>query len=351
MKGIAGIFLPVVNVMTASGILKGLIVIAAAVGLLDAAGHTYTILYAMADSVFFFLPMILACTAAKQFGTNIYTALVLGAIMLYPPLTALMDAEKGVLLFGLPVTPVVYSYSVIPVILAAGLQYYIEKLCSRFIPQIVRDMLTPLFVILIAGSAVLLLLGPVGKFIGDVLADGYRYLYSFGPAAAGFCIGALIQVMVIFGLQWGIVPIALQNIALYGTDTMLAFFAPAVFAQIGSALAVFLKTKDGRYRANILTGVVAALFGVTEPILFGVTLPLKKPLAAVCIAGGIGGAIIGLTGGAAMAFAFPSIITLPVFMGTGFAALLGACGIALALSFTMTLLFRFDLEQVTKSKE
>jgi PTS system beta-glucosides-specific IIC component len=342
IETLSGIFLPIVNLLSAAGILKGIVIALSTAGVLSPADTTYTFLYAMGDGLFYFLPVVLAATAAKKFGANVYTALVIGGILLYPSLTDLFEAGRTLSLAGVPLIPVRYPYSVIPIIFAAALQSFLEKGCGKVFPALVKEFLTPLFTTVITVSAVFFVLGPAGKLIGDALAAGYSAVYTMSRIAAGFFVGGLIQVMVIFGFHWGLIPIAMNNIAVNGSDTLLAFFAPPVFAQAGAAFGVFCKTKNRALKTSALSAVVSALFGITEPALFGVTMPLKKPFIAVCIAGALGGALAAYSRAAAMAFAFPSMLTMPVFIGNGFGLLLFSCLFSLLLAFILTLVFKFD---------
>ncbi|KAJ51418.1 phosphotransferase system glucose/maltose/N-acetylglucosamine-specific IIC component [Clostridium tetanomorphum] len=161
--------------------------------------------------------------------------------------------------------------------------------------------------------------------------------------------GFLIQIMVIFGFHWSLVPLAINNIALYGYDTILALMGPAAFAQAGAAFAVYLKTNNRNLKTVSLSATISAIFGVTEPALFGVNLPLKKPMIFVCIGGAIGGGIAGATGASAISFAFPGLATLPVFLGKGFIGFVLACTVGLIISFLLTFSIKFE-DQPIKNK-
>ncbi len=343
IDGISGIFMPIVNQLSGTGILKGILALVLVSGVMAKESDNYQVLHAMADGIYYFLPLLLAFTAAKQFGANPFTAVVIGCVLLYPALMQAVDA--GSLQFiGLPVTKVNYTYSVFPIIMAVGLQKYVEQGVYRILPKLLKDFLTPLLCIVAVSAASLLVLGPAGKYVGDLLAKGYNFVYELSPIAAGTVLGGVIQIFVIFGFQWSLVPIALTNISLTGRDTILCFFAPPVFAQAGAAMAVFLKSKDKAFKATIVSAAVSAVFGVTEPAMYGVNLPLKKPMAAVCISGAVGGAIAGMAGASAGSFAFPGIATMPVFIGKGFGMLLLACGVSMVLAFVLTLLMPFDAD-------
>lgn len=344
IDGISGIFLPVVNLLSAAGILKGTLVILTGSGLLLDTGGTYLILNAMADSLFYFLPVILAVTSAKKFGTDPYLAAVIGGVLLYPDLAAAFQNGAVVSFVGFPVRAVTYRSSVIPIIMAVGLLRYVKGFLDQVIPDLVKGFLTPLLSIVLVGLSTLFLFGPIGAVTGDLLAAGYESVYRISPVLSGAVLGALIQVMVIFGVHWSFFLVAMNNIALKGEDTILALLGPAVFAQVGAALAVFVKSRDKSFRSLCLSSALSACFGVTEPVMFGVNLPLGKPMIAVCIGGGIGGALAGWSGARAAAFAFPSIATLPIFFGKGFGIYMLSCLAALLAAFFITLAFRFEAD-------
>ncbi|MDF2542961.1 MAG: protein-L-isoaspartate O-methyltransferase [Herbinix sp.] len=216
-----------------------------------------------------------------------------------------------------------------------------ERPLERYLPQILKGFLKPLLSIVIVLPVTFLVFGPVGSFIGNSLANAYSYAYHFSPILAGFCLGLAIQPMVIFGLQWGIMPVIISNFALYGFDTILPFYGPPVMGQAGAAFAVSLLTKNKRMKSIATSGVITAFLGATEPILFGVTVPLKRPLLAACIAGGIGSGIIGTSHATATAFAFPAITTLVVYFGDGFWTYVIANILAFIIGFILTLIFKF----------
>ncbi|MGL5436419.1 MAG: PTS transporter subunit EIIC [Lachnospiraceae bacterium] len=351
IDGISGIFLPIVNLLSAAGILKGILAILTAASLLSDTGETYMVLNAMADSLFYFLPMILAFTSARKFGPNPFTAIVIGGILLYPTLTAVFEAGIGINFAGLPMKAVTYHSSVVPIILAVGLLKYVEQFAYKLLPDMVKGFLTPLICIVVVGLATLFVFGPIGTVIGDVLAAGYEFVYGFSPVIAGAILGASIQLMVIFGFHWSFILIGMNNISVKGSDTVLALMGPAVFAQAGAALAVCLKSKDKRFQSICVSAALSACFGITEPAMFGVNLPLKKPMIAVCIGGGIGGALAGFSGAQAMTFAFPSLAALPIFLGEGFGLYVISCVVGFGVAFITALILRFEAEPEPEEKE
>ncbi|MCL2388613.1 MAG: PTS transporter subunit EIIC [Defluviitaleaceae bacterium] len=350
IDGISQIFMPIVGLLSAAGILTGIVTVLLTTSVLSADSDTHLVLNAMARSLFYFMPMMLAFTAAKKFGANPFTAVVIAGVLLYPSLNSVLEAGTTVRFLGIPLLGVTYNASIIPMILSAWLLSYVEKIFDKILPEIVRGFLTPLLSILIVGTVTLFVFGPVGAVIGDVLALGYGFLFDFSPIVAGLVLGAVIQLMVIFGFHWAIILIGMNNIALNGYDTVLALIAAAVFAQAGAAVAVMLKSKDKKFRGVCASAALSALFGVTEPAMFGVNLPRRKPVFAVCVGGGIGGAIAGFSGVQATAFAFPSIVALPVFLGDGFLLFLVSCAAGFLAAMVVTLLLKFDVD-VTSDEE
>lgn len=344
IDGISGIFLPIVNLLSAAGILKGVIAVLTAMAILPLESDTYLVLNAMADSLFYFLPVFLAFTAARKFGTNPFTAVVIAGALLHPSLTMVMEAGKTVNFLGIPLRGVTYHSSVIPIILGSGMLVFVERFLNKILPDVIKVFLTPLLSVLLVGFVTLFAFGPVGTVVGDVLAAGYELVYGLSPVVAGLLLGIVIQPMVIFGFHWSFILIGMNNIAVSGHDTVLALMGPAVFAQAGAALAVMFKSKDKTFRSICASAALSALFGITEPAMFGVNLPRKKPMVAVCVGGGFGGGVAGLSGAQAMSFAFPSLAALPVFFGSGFALYLVSCLIGFTVAFLLTMLLKFDAE-------
>lgn len=348
IDGISGIFLPIVNILSAAGIMKGLLAGAVALELISKTEGTYTVLNAMADSLFHYLPLLLAFTAARKFGANPFTAVVIGGVMLYPSLTTLFANNEVIEFMGMSIKPVNYPASAIPIILAVGLLVYVERFCVKILPEVIRGFFTPLISVIVVSSVTLLVFGPMGALAGDALADGYRTVYNLSSVGAGMVLGAIIQPMVIFGLHWSLVPLAINNISTGGSDTILALMGPAAFAQAGAALAVFIKAKDKQFRTLSLSASISALFGVTEPAMFGVNLPLRKPMIIVCCAGSIGSGMVGMFGSSAISFAFPGLATLPAYLGDGFGGFLIACTTGFLIALIATLCVKLGPEPVVE---
>lgn len=314
---ISSIFAPLLGVMAGAGILKGLLLIASNFGWLQNTETTYTILYAVADSLFYFLPVLLAVTTARKFGGNMFTAMTIAGALLYPSIIELKAAGTATTFFGIPVVMMSYSSTVIPIILSVIVMSKLEKFCNRVIHESVKNFLTPLISLVVMLPLTLIVFGPLGVYVGNAIADGLLAAFAFSPLIAGAILGASWQLLVIFGVHWGLIPVFINNIAVYGKDGIKPAASASVFAQTGAALGVMLRTKNKKLKALAGSATLSALFGITEPAVYGVTLPLKRPFIAGLIGGAVGGAIIGQAGTQAFASGAPGLLTLPIFYGPG----------------------------------
>lgn len=342
---ISSIFAPLLGVMAGAGILKGLLLIATNFGWLDPASTTYIILAAAADSLFYFLPLLLAVTTARKFEANVFTALTIAGALLYPSIITLRTDGVETDFFGIPVTLMSYSSTVIPIILAVIAMSKLEKVCNRFIHDSVKNFLTPLISLVIILPLTLIVFGPIGVNLGNAIADGLVAVFSWSPLLAGAILGASWQLLVIFGVHWGLIPVFINNVAVYGRDGIKPATTASVFAQTGAAFGVFLKTKNKKLKALAGSTTVTALFGITEPAVYGVTLRLKRPFIAGIIGGAVGGAIIGQAGTEAFASGAPGLLTLPIFYGPGgqgFPGLILGIVVAFVVSAVLTYILGFE---------
>lgn len=341
---ISSIFAPLLGVMAGAGILKGLLLIADNFGWLPKTSSTYIILFGAADSLFYFLPVLLAVTTARKFGGNIFTAMTIAGALLLPSVTALNGAETDVTFFGIPVVMMSYSSTVIPIILAVIVMSKLEKFFNRVIHESVKNFLTPMISLAVMVPLTLLVFGPFGVYVGNGIADALLAAFSFSPLIAGAILGAGWQLLVIFGVHWGLVPVFINNIAVYGRDGIKPAATASVFAQTGAAFGVMLKTKNKKLKTLAGSATLSAVFGITEPAVYGVTLPLKRPFIAGIIGGAVGGAIIGQGGTQAFASGAPGLLTLPIFYGPGgqgFPALIIGIVASFVISATLTYILGF----------
>ncbi|MEK5235997.1 beta-glucoside-specific PTS transporter subunit IIABC [Paenibacillus sp. FSL L8-0470] len=339
---ISSIFSPILGALAGAGILKGLLALILSLEWINAASGTYLVLNAASDSVFYFLPVFLAVTAARKFKANQFVSIAVAGALVYPAVITAVSAPDPLSFLGIPVVLINYSSSVIPIILAVWVQSYIEKWFRSFIHESVRNILVPMFALLIVIPLTFLAFGPVGSLISDGLASGYTWLYNLSPLVAGAIAGAFWQVFVIFGVHWGFVPVMLSNIATLGYDTMLPILTAAVLSQAGAVFGVFLRSKNPQLKALSGSSTLAAVFGITEPTIYGVTLKLKKPFIYACISGAIGGAIIAIGGAKAISFSLPGLLALPTYFGDGFSWVIIGIVVAFVLAIILVYVFGFD---------
>ena len=306
---------------------------------------TYIILNALADAIFYFMPIMLGYTSAKIFKTNEIIAMVIGATLCYPAFVNFMTGDSEVSLFGLTLTKASYTSSVIPIIIAVWVLSYVEKYLKKFIPEVLKIIMVPTLSLLIILPATLFLFGPIGIYIGNSINFLYKFIYEFSPGLCGAFIGGLWCVLVIFGAHRALVPIGINDVAKTGRQNILAFAGAANFSQAGAALGVFFKTKNKDLKTISMSATITALFGITEPAIYGANLRLKKPMICAVICGAVGGAIMGIGGAFGNAFANQGILTIPVYaeVGTrGFVSYLIGISIAFFGSALLTYIVGFD---------
>lgn len=369
---ISGIFAPVLGPLCAVGILKGLLIMASTFGWVSTSSTTYMILFGAADAFFMFLPMLLAVTTARKFGTNPMTAIALAGGLLYTQLgtfgfqvdgepvrmslLAWMQGGHPVDFVGIPVVLQSYTSTVIPIILAVWLSSYVEKFGNRFIHESLRNFITPLLVLVIMVPVTLLTVGPLGVWIGQTIAAGLLWVYGVAPWLSGALLGAVWQVLVIFGVHWGLAPVFINNLTEFGYDMIKPAVFPAVLAQAGAALGVMLRMRSPRTRGVAGSAALAGVFGITEPAIYGVTLPRKRPFVIGCIGGAIGGAITGLMGVKTYGTGAASVLTLPIGfgdplgLGDTFAWLVLATAIGFLIGAAGTYFFGFTSEMLAEDK-
>ena len=357
---ISGIFTPILGPMAAAGMIKGLTAMCASFGWLAKTSGTYEVLYAIGDGFFYFLPLILAITSAKKFKVDRFTAITIGAAMCYPAMVAMNSSKKvlfdlfnGTFLhsqvhatfLGIPIISMNYTSTVIPIILAVWFASVVEKWCKEWIPTVVKTFLVPFVTLLIVVPLTFLIIGPLATWIGNALAAITSAVYNFSPVLAGILLGGFWQVFVIFGVHWGFVAVMMSNIAALGYDPILGLSLGASFAQIGVVLAILLQTKDQKLKGIALPAFLSGIFGVTEPAIYGVTLPRKKPFILSCIAAGVGGGLIGFFGTKMYMMGGMGVFVIPAAIGpkTGVDMSVYGLMIAMAVSFVLGFILQMAL--------
>lgn len=359
---ISGTLQPTLGVMAATGIIKGLLALFDFLGLIPAASGTYQVWYAVADGFFYFMPIVLGYTAAKKFKVNEFIGMAIGIALCYP---AMVNSTAGTVLgtvftgtafemsyyltfFGIPVIMPAsgYTSSVVPIILAVAIAAPLEHWLKKAIPDVIKLFVVPFVTLIVMVPLTYLVIGPIASILCSILSLFFNAIYSIpvvGGLIGGVLIGAFWQVLVIFGLHWSLVPLAMINYSLLGYDFILSPYFCVSFAQTFVVLAIVLKTKDEKLKKIAIPAFISGIFGVTEPAIYGVTLPKKTPFIYSCIAGAIGGAFTGLMrtrsysiGGLGL-FGLPSFIDTTGVMGlTNMIYILIAILIASVAGFAMT---------------
>lgn len=346
---LSSIFNPIIMPLAGAGMIKALLVVLTTYNFMSADGSTYKILSAAGNSVFFFLPLFLAFSAARVFRANQFISLAIVAALLEPNFTALVT-ENGVTVdfLGIPAILMGYSGTVIPAIISIYLYSKLETQLKRVIPKSLEIFLLPMVALLIMVPLTVLVVGPIGVSLGDGIGSAMNFISDRSGLLVGLIIGAGWTFLVMIGIHWGVVPIMINNLAVYGYDVIRPMVAAATFASAGVALGVFLRSKDKNVKVLSLSAIVPALLGgITEPIVYGLSVKYKKTLIAQTIAGGIAGAFMGAMQTKAIVYVFPALTTLPAFLGDTFVYYL--IGIALAFFLSAILTFAFGLGEESSS--
>ena len=291
---VTSVFTPCLGVLAATGIIKGILALFVAIGVLNSASGTYNVLYSLGDSFFYFMPILLAYTASKKFGLPELEGMVIGAGLLYPYLSASsgMDVSN---IFGIPVilpSSGSYASSVIPIICSIAFAAWFEKKYKKFIPDSCKLFFVPLITCGVTFVLTLWVIGPIASLLSDALGIFFNTVSNVSGILLGALVGALWQVLVMFGLHWALVPLMLNDMATNGCSTFLTGFFGCTFAQCGAVLAIYLKTKNSKTKSLCIPALISGIAGVTEPAIYGLTLPKKKPFIITCVVGAITGAIL-----------------------------------------------------------
>lgn len=341
IEQITGIFFPLVGIITATSIIKSILILLVNTGVLTTDNGIYQIFYGCADGFFYFLPFFLAYTASKQWKTNPFISMLIPVTMLYPDIVAVLENGIDIHFARITMPATIYHSSVLPVLLAVGLLHFVEIPCDKWLPEAIKGFLKPIICCIIVLPITFSLLGSIGNWIGSFVAGLFFSLYERSAVLAGAFMGFVIQPMVVFGAQWSILPACFVSIANEGYDVILPLIGGAAMAQGGSALAVaMLYGKEERFAEKKRIAKQAcftAILGVTEPALFGVNVALVRPLLAGCVAGAVGGAMVGLAGTHCYSFAFPSIFTSVAYVGPGFLTFLISMPVGFVLAFLLTM--------------
>lgn len=349
IETISSIVTPIIPAMLACGFIKTLAVLFTVVFKVDEANSTIHILNVFSDTLYAFFPIIIGWSAAKKFKANIAVSLVIVGLLVNPSFTALFNDGAKVVFLGIPVTNVYYGSSVLPAIFGIYLLSKLEIGLQKIVPNQLRSIFVPFLSALITVPLLILVIGPIGVWGGNLFASIFTSLYAFSPILAGALIGGTWQILIIFGMHIAILGlVSVPNIAKFGRDTVIMTHAPSLICQVAAGLAVGLKAKNPEIKKNATTLALTSFFAgsVIEPVMYGVNLKYKKPFIAVCIGGAIGGAITGASFAGTTAPVAFSLYTIPAYLGAGFTGLLIGCGIGALVTFALTWIMGIDESSV-----
>ncbi|VYT83536.1 PTS sugar transporter [Metakosakonia massiliensis] len=345
MDTVSGVFGPIVPAIAGAGMIKGLLAGLIALNVVSAKSDTVMIIDLIASGVFYFLPFFLAVSAAKIFKTNEYLAAAVAACLMYP---SLIDAAKALaahqegavsafwLLDVLPVSVFNYSASVIPVIFSILALSYIHRGVDKIMPDVLKTVFTPTLTLFLAALAALVVIGPIGIYLGKALAWFIEGLFGISASFAGLVVGAIRPVAILTGMHHAMTPIALQNFSEHGYDMLMPMMFMANMSIAGATFAIWRLSKNRQDKTVTLSAAVSALLGITEPALFGVLTRYKKAFISATIASALASAFIAFFGVRLYGYILSSIFSLPAYIGPYFTFALSGVVIALILSFVLT---------------
>ncbi|MFP3123077.1 beta-glucoside-specific PTS transporter subunit IIABC [Ectobacillus funiculus] len=347
---ISGSFSPLLGALAGAGMLRALLGLLTMTGVLSTESGTYSILLAAGDAIFFFLPIFLSITIASKLGANPYVGGMIGAALLDPNFTGLLQNQGDITHFlGISVVLMNYSSSVFPVFIAVSIYAVLDRFLRKIIHKDLQMFLVPMLSLIIIVPLTAMAFGPFGVYFGNSIGVFINFLYSKSGILTGALMGGGWTFLTLFGIHTGFTPFILENLA-NGGDPILALVSAAVFAQIGLAFGVFLKTKDKKVKAlagsTLLPGLLS---GITEPILYGLMLRYKRTIPYVAIAGVIGGAVSGWVGAKAMSFAFPSVLSIPIY--SPLVSYIIAMLSAFAVTTILTVIFGYEDKKKVEVEE
>lgn len=337
---VTNIFTPILPALIGAGMIRSLLMVATKFLGLETSSGAYIVINEIYNAIFNFLPVYLAYAAALKWKCNPYIAVAVALTMVSPTIQSLVLGENGLSFLGIKMSMQRQGYgsAVIPIIVTIYFMSLVEKGATKIIPKYARYVLVPLLTLIVTVPVMFLVIGPITATLQTWMGAGYTWLYNLNPTICGVILGAAWQVLVVFGLHWGIVPLGQINLAQYGRNTINAVTGPSNWSQAGAALGVAARTKNQKLRETALSAGITGVFAITEPSIYGVNLPLKKPFYIAVVFAAIAGGIAGFGNAAALAGGPVGILSFPLFVGEGFgyfvvAMLVALFGTAIAVYF------------------
>ncbi|WP_028044080.1 beta-glucoside-specific PTS transporter subunit IIABC [Candidatus Stoquefichus massiliensis] len=353
VETIAGCFSPVIPVLIGCGMVKSVLSILTTFNIISTTSGEYQILSMIGDLLFYFFPFFLAVSAAKKFKTNEFLALALAGALMYPTIQngAIHAAETGITslhFLGLPALFVNYKSTIIPIIITVWMMSYIYRYVNKLIPDTFKVLFVPMIVLFIMVPLELIVIGPFGTYIGKGVAAFVTWLYGINGVLGAFLFGTFRPLLIILGMHYAITPINTQLIAEYGYSVISPANLTGNLAQAGACLAVFVLLKNKERKSGAFTSGLTAVFGITEPAMFGFNLKYKKPMICAMLAGGIGAAYMNYFGGGATAVILPGILALPTYIADHYIHVIIAVAISIVGAFVATLILGIHEESNSK---
>ncbi len=337
---------PMLMLLSASGILKGCLTVLTMTGLMESGSGVHTLYSAIADALYYFLPLFLGYCTAKKVGVTPFLGMLIGGILCYPTING---ADLAILGFEMNVT---YTSTFLPVILVVALASPVEKLLKKVIPDVLKSLFVPLLVMITVVPVGFMIVGPIANSISAALATAVNTLYGLNSAVAGLVIGVAWQILVVFGLHATIGMVSIVNLLQGNPDPILAISSITMFAQIAAVMAIYIKTKNKDLKVACIPAAISGVLGTTEPAIYGITLPRIKAFAASCVGAGVTGLICGIfrirkyaMGGGI--FAVPGLLNpespnaIPIILAI-------VAGAAISFALTMFIYKDSDLEDIVK---
>lgn len=343
LETISSILIPSLPPVIGGGMIKGFLFMFWEFGWIEWGSDIFNLLNIISDGMFYFYPFLLAVSAAKRFKTNPYMALAIAGSMMHPTIyegiNAGLKSLKVIGSIGVPYLD--YNSSVIPIILSVWVMSYVYRFFEKKIPDIISVIFTPMLTLVIVIPVCMIMICPLGYYIGEYIAKGVQVLIDFSPIVAGFVIGAIRPFTVLTGTHHAVRAIVSQQLATYGYTTIGAMNYMSTMAQAAAPLAIYfvLRKHNEKMKNLSLSAAVSGFLGVTEPGLYGIIVKYKVAFIAVMIGGGIGGAISSVFGSAEYAMVMSSLITIPATFGDGFMGIV--IGLPASIIITMAIIFMF----------
>ncbi|MBQ6216199.1 MAG: PTS transporter subunit EIIC [Erysipelotrichaceae bacterium] len=341
---VTNIFTPILPALIGAGMIRSLLMVLTKFAGLPTDSGFYLVVNEIYNAIFSYLPVYLAYAAAVKWRCNPYIAVAVALTMCSGTIQSAVLGENGLKFLGIPMSMQRQGYgsSVIPIIVTVWFMSLVEKYVTKIVPKYARYVLVPLLTLLITVPAAFLVIGPITATLQSWMGAGYTALYNLNPTICGVILGAAWQVLVVFGLHWGIVPLGTLNLAQYGRNTINAVTGPSNWTQAGAALGVALRTKNQQLKETALSAGITGIFAITEPSIYGVNLPLKKPFYIAVAVAALAGGIAGFGNAAALAGGPVGILSFPLFIGEGFGYFVVAMLIALFGTAALVYLFGYD---------